>query len=80
MQILVDREALEEIMAIQREILNRLAPDIDELVSLNEAERLTGIEYQKLREMFLNGQLLGKRFGRKIRISKTSLLNCKTRN
>ncbi|WP_152184554.1 hypothetical protein [Sulfurimonas indica] len=70
---------LEEIKKIQNEILKILSirNNNDELISLEEAEKLTGIEYQKLRQMFLNGELIGKRFGRAIRISKSNLLKCK---
>lgn len=78
MHILVDTQELLEIKKLQLEILNKLSYPVqnDELISLDEAELLTGIEYQKLRMMFLDNELPGKRFGRAIRLSKTHLLNC----
>jgi len=81
MQILLLSKELEEIKKLLEELLRRL-PHIsnyhtDELISLEMAEKLTGLEYQKLRQMFLNGELVGKRFGRSIRISKFDLLKCK---
>jgi len=81
MKILVDNKELIEIKNLQEEILKRLSlqsnHDTDELISLETAEKLTELEYQKLRQMFLSGELVGKRFGRSIRISKSDLLKCK---
>ena len=81
MQILLDSEELKEIKILQEEILKILSlitsQKTDELISLETAEKLTGLEYQKLRQMFLAGELAGKRFGRSIRISKSDLLKCK---
>jgi len=80
MQVLLDSKELIEIKKLQEEILKRLSHqsnnDTDELISLETAQKLTGLEYQKLRQMFLNGELAGKRFGRAIRISKSDLLKC----
>ncbi len=78
MQILVDTQELLEIKSLQIEILNKLSRHTqnDELISLDKAGAITGMEYQTLRQMFLDGKLSGKRFGRAIRLSKTNLLSC----
>ncbi|WP_434637357.1 helix-turn-helix domain-containing protein [Sulfurimonas sp. NW7] len=49
----------------------------EELITIEEAAKLSKMEYQKLRQMFLNGEIPGKRFGRAIRISKSALLKCR---
>lgn len=80
MHVLVNSQELVEIKNLQEEILKKLSLQMnnntDELISLETAEKLTGLEYQKLRQMFLDGELIGKRFGRAIRVSKFDLLRC----
>ncbi len=82
MHVLVNSQELAEIKNLQEEILKKLSlqtnnnNNTDELISLETAEKLTGLEYQKLRQMFLDGELTGKRFGRAIRVSKLELLRC----
>jgi hypothetical protein len=45
----------------------------DDYVSLHEAETITKMEKQKLTQMFNAGELVGTRFGVKIRILRSSL-------
>lgn len=77
MQIIVDKKEIEEIKAMQQEILSRLgqSKQEDELISLQAAEKLVNLEQQKLRQMFQTGEIPGKRFGKAIRISRSALLN-----
>ena len=77
MQIIVNNKEIEEIKAMQQEILSRLgqSKQEDELISLGAAESIVNVEQQKLRQMFLSGELPGKRFGKAIRISRSALLN-----
>ena len=75
MQLIVDSKEIETIKAIQQEILQQLVSTRieDRMVSLVEAEALTGMNKQTLRSMFLVGELKGRRFGKSIRILKSSL-------
>lgn len=79
MHIILDRDELNKINKKLEHIVNFLnkSTELEELISLESAEKLTEMEYQKLRQMFLDGKLKGKRFGRAIRLSKTHLLECK---
>jgi len=70
-EIVQINKKLEQIIDFMNRVTN-----LEELISLEVAEKLTGMEYQKLRQMFLDGKLKGKRFGRAIRLSKTHLLEC----
>lgn len=79
--MIMDSKEIEEIKLIQKEILRilmRQKTEDEELISIERAEELTNMEYQKLRTMFLNGEITGKRFGKKIRLSKNELLKCES--
>jgi hypothetical protein len=78
---LVEQKEIQEIKTLQNEILRilmQLKVQDEELISIERAEELTNMEYQKLRTMFLNGEITGKRFGKKIRLSKSELLKCES--
>lgn len=77
--VMIEKEELEKMHKTQIEILAKIdkrGSNGDKLVSLEEAEKITGVEYQKLRQMYLAGEIAGKRFGRAIRLNKAALLDC----
>ena len=79
MNVVIDSDELNKIHQLLELIMDLLikATEFEKLVSLETAEKLTEMEKQTLRKMFLDGKIEGKRFGRAIRLSKTHLLECK---
>ena len=78
MYVLIETQAIEEIKAIQQEILSKLGSgreEEDDLITVEKASKSTGMNKQTIYKMFKTGKLPGRRFGKAIRISRSALLN-----
>ena len=79
MYVLIETQAIEEIKAIQQEILSKLGSgreeEEDDLITVKTASKLTKMDQQTIYSMFHKGKITGRRFGKAIRVSKKALLN-----
>ncbi len=74
---IIPKDVIENIQSTQKQIINmmqKLAPSQEELVTVKEAAKIAKLSEQKIRQMFDNGEIAGKRIGkRSLRIFRSSL-------
>jgi|GEM_PF-7052330 len=74
---IVDETTIQQLMNQQQQILNMLqknSDSSDELLSVKEAAKLLKCSEQKIRQMIDEEQIAYKKFGRTIRVYRSSLI------